>query len=39
LTAEEPMDPPRRLAAARTREGLAPDAFRAIDIGQTITVP
>ncbi len=39
LTAEEPMDPPRRLAAARLREGLAPDAFRAIDIGQTVILP
>ncbi len=39
LTAEEPMDPPIRLAAARMREGLAPLEFRAIDIGQTVTFP
>lgn len=36
LTAEEPMDPPLRLAAARLREGLGPLTFRAVDIGQTI---
>jgi N-acyl-phosphatidylethanolamine-hydrolysing phospholipase D len=38
LTAEEPMDPPVRLAAARLREGLGPLAFRAVDVGQTITL-
>ena len=36
LTAEEPMDPPRRLAAAREREGLSEKDFRALTLGQTI---
>lgn len=38
LTAEEPMDPPRRLAQAREREGLADSDFRALDLGQTILI-
>lgn len=38
LTAEEPMDPPRRLAAARKREGMAESEFRALDIGQTVLI-
>ena len=37
LTAEEPMDPPRRLAAAREREGLPETDFRALTLGETIT--
>lgn len=36
LTAEEPMDPPRRLAQAREREGISEAEFRALDVGQTI---
>lgn len=39
LTAEEPMDPPRRLAAARQREGVVESEFRAIDLGQTVILP
>lgn len=38
LTAEEPMDPPRRLAAAREREGMAESEFRALDLGQTVLI-
>lgn len=38
LTAEEPMDPPRRLAAARKREDIAEHVFRALDIGETLVV-
>ncbi len=36
LTAEEPMDPVRRLAAAKLREGLGMMEFQALDLGQTI---
>lgn len=38
LTAEEPMDPPLRLEAARLREGLGPLVFRTISVGQTVTL-
>ncbi len=36
LTAEEPMEPPRRLEAARAREGMPEDEFRAVDVGQIV---
>ena len=39
LTAEEPMDPPVRLAAARLREGMSLLEFHTMDIGQTVTLP
>lgn len=39
LTAEEPMDPPARLRAAKAREGIADEAFVALSIGETITLP
>ncbi len=38
LTAEEPMDPPKRLQAAREREGLTEVDFRALDLGQTVLI-
>jgi L-ascorbate metabolism protein UlaG (beta-lactamase superfamily) len=37
---DEPLDePPRRLAAARDRRGLAPERVRAIAIGETVELP
>lgn len=38
LTAEEPMDPPRRLQAARARAGMNPETFKALDLGQTVLI-
>lgn len=38
LTAEPPMDPVRRLQAAREREHIAADSFRALSLGETIWI-
>ena len=38
LTAETPLDPPRRLHAARTREGLTVDEFRTLSLGETLVI-
>jgi N-acyl-phosphatidylethanolamine-hydrolysing phospholipase D len=39
LTAEEPMDPPRRLKLAREKQGISEEEFGVLALGQTIILP